>query len=668
MKHLSYRADVDGLRAVAVTLVILYHAELGFSGGYIGVDIFFVISGFLITGMITKSLTANDFRLSQFWSRRIRRIIPASLTMAIVVLFLGVFLLLPDDLETLAESSVAQQLMLSNVFFWQNTGYFDGPAEIKPLLHTWSLAVEEQFYLGYPLLLMLLNRLGRGGTFLALALITVLSLALSEYTVRQSPSATFYLLPTRAWELLLGGLICFAPIPRLIPRLCRESASWCAIALVLFCAVFYDSSTVFPGLSAALPCLAAAVMIYANSRSLSIPGRVLATKPFVFVGLISYSLYLWHWPTLAFLRYWFGNHLSLGITLFALSLALLMAVVSWRFIEIPFRRKNESERFAIPFRWAIGGSGICIFLASTVIFSEGFPARLPPELLARIEEADGPHVEQRSANTIEARGLPILGLNEEEEDTKANIVVWGDSHAEMLADFLRDASVAYDLNIAIAVQHGTVPLISLTDGSPSSRRAKWNDAVFDYIVRNDVQDVVLVSRWENARGWFRRDDRRTLSFRQRQASEESFTSLMAGLEATCRALNEHNVRVWIVKQVPTQIGLDPNRRLFLAALLDEPPPSGISRDAHLKRVSFVERAFSLGMPRNVSIVDPGRTCFREDGTSRISDDQLNSYYRDDDHLSPLGVQELLGELLLPVFKQISDEVHANVGQANISPN
>ena len=220
MIELKYRPDVDGLRAVAVMLVLLYHGGLGFSGGYVGVYVFFVISGFLITGLILKEQKAGTFSLRGFWARRIRRIIPAAATMALVTLAAGYFLLFPSDYEELGRSAVAQQLLVSNIFFWRHTGYFAGASELKPLLHTWSLAVEEQFYLGYPFLLLLLARFKRRMAFGVLVGLALASLAVAEYGVWNHPSPTFFFLPTRAWELLLGALICFLPEPvRVRPRL-----------------------------------------------------------------------------------------------------------------------------------------------------------------------------------------------------------------------------------------------------------------------------------------------------------------------------------------------------------------------------------------------------------------------------------------------------------------
>ena len=213
MIDLKYRPDVDGLRAVAVLLVLLFHADLGFTGGFVGVDVFFVISGFLITGLILKKQRENRFELSQYWIRRIRRILPASMLMTGVTLIVGRFILMPPDYQNLGASALAQQLMVSNLYFWQNTGYFDAPANLQPLMHTWSLAVEEQFYLIFPFLLYSMGRFSSRVQLSALIPLFSMSFIASEWCVQNEPSAAYFLLPSRAWEMILGGLICYLPVP-----------------------------------------------------------------------------------------------------------------------------------------------------------------------------------------------------------------------------------------------------------------------------------------------------------------------------------------------------------------------------------------------------------------------------------------------------------------------
>ena len=209
----TYRPDVDGLRGVAIVLVLLFHGTKICPGGFIGVDVFFTISGFLITGLLLDEQQRGGIRIVDFWIRRVRRLLPAATLMVLATLVAGFFIMFPEDYDALAKSAVAQQLFSSNVYFWRKAEYFDGSAELKPLLHTWSLAVEEQFYVAYPLLLMLLGRLPRHIMAASLLMMAAASLGISDWGVRAYPQMAFYLLPSRAWEILLGGLICFAPPP-----------------------------------------------------------------------------------------------------------------------------------------------------------------------------------------------------------------------------------------------------------------------------------------------------------------------------------------------------------------------------------------------------------------------------------------------------------------------
>ena len=311
MIDFRYRADVDGLRAVAVIMVLLFHADIGMLGGYVGVDVFFVISGFLITGLILKQQRSGTFSLLQFWGRRIRRIIPASTLVGVVCLLAGT-LLLPADFSELAKSLTAQQLMVSNIYFWKASDYFGGTAEVMPLLHTWSLAVEEQFYLGYPLVLIVLYRWSTRTAVAVLFAMAAVSLIIAEWGVWHHPTATFYLLPPRACELLLGGLLVYCPEPHRIGQTWRELGSWIGLALVVFAGVGYSTDTSFPGLTAMVPCVGTGLIIYLNTLQPTRLARILSLRPVVFIGMISYSLYLWHWPLFAFTCYWIGIDLPAG--------------------------------------------------------------------------------------------------------------------------------------------------------------------------------------------------------------------------------------------------------------------------------------------------------------------------------------------------------------------
>lgn len=423
MIEFKYRPDVDGLRAVAVSIVVLFHADLGFSGGYVGVDVFFVISGFLITGLILKEQAANNFRLSNFWTRRIRRIIPASSVMVFAVLIAGGILFTPRDYTDLGKSMISQQLMLSNVYFWRNTGYFAGPGDLKPLLHTWSLAVEEQFYLIYPFLLVFLRRWPKWLTGVFLAGVCFVSFAISQWGVaHQHAEAAFFLLPTRAWELIAGGLICFVPPPNRIKDWHLELWSWLAIAGILMAGWCYTASTPFPGAAAILPCGSAAILIYTNAQRLTIVGRILALKPVVSIGLLSYSLYLWHWPILSCCRYYYHQRIGVWGGAAAILVSFVLAYLTWRFIETPFRRRTVVKSKLGLISSAIAVACILLVASNIVVGTSGLPMRYDKEtqrIFATMNQIEFRH--QVSVADVLSDKLPRFGS----VDRIPRIMVWG---------------------------------------------------------------------------------------------------------------------------------------------------------------------------------------------------------------------------------------------------
>ncbi|HEX7743137.1 MAG TPA: acyltransferase, partial [Sphingobium sp.] len=284
----AYRSDLDALRAIAVIGVILFHVGLKqASGGFVGVDVFFVISGFLITQLILRDLDRGSFSFVDFYQRRIRRIFPALMLMLLVCTFACALLLLPDDLRRYGQATSAASLFSSNIWFWLKTDYFDGPALFKPLLHTWSLAVEEQFYLFFPLFMRCIWPLGRAWIPLILAGCAALSFAACLAMMRTDSSAAFYLTPFRAWELLMGSLLATSVVPLITRPMLREVAAALGLAMIMVAILTYSELTKFPGVAALLPCLGAALVIHAGSSGPSAVARALSIKPLVFVGLIS---------------------------------------------------------------------------------------------------------------------------------------------------------------------------------------------------------------------------------------------------------------------------------------------------------------------------------------------------------------------------------------------
>lgn len=353
--HLAYRGDIDGLRALAVVPVVLYHAGVrGFPGGFVGVDIFFVISGYLITGILLRDQALGRLSIAEFYRRRILRIFPALIVMTLVSSIGAIFWLLPGEWERYARSLAGSALFASNIIFYLATDYFNTGALSEPLLHTWSLAVEEQWYLVWPLLIGAIGAQRRGIMTGLISAIITLSLIYSIWLLPRDPSATFYLLPTRAWEMGLGAWLAASSV-RCAPRILAEILSVIGILLIALSVRYYSDDIAFPGLAALPPCLGAILLIYAN-QSGTIVGRVLASPPFRYIGLISYSLYLWHWPVIVFAEGGLFVGHGTGAQVGMLTVSTILAYLSWRFIERPFRVGSE----AWPTRKVLVGGGAVI--------------------------------------------------------------------------------------------------------------------------------------------------------------------------------------------------------------------------------------------------------------------------------------------------------------------
>jgi len=340
---LRYRPEIDGLRAIAVIPVILFHAGFKtFSGGFVGVDVFFVISGYLITSIIISDLAEGKFSLANFYERRARRILPALLfVMAVCVPFAWLWLM-PRDMKDFSQSLVAVSTFSSNLLFYIESDYFDTASELKPLLHTWSLAVEEQYYILFPLFLILTWRLGKRWIIILLALISLLSLSMTQWGALNYPEATFYLLPTRGWEILSGACVAFYLLKRnsisdVLPI--KQIISLLGLSMIFYAVFMFDKQTPFPSLFTLVPTVGTILVILFTSKS-TIVFNVLSKSLVVGIGLISYSAYLWHQPIFAFTKYLSISKLSMLEMAVLCVAAFPLAYLSWRYIEVPFRKRQ----------------------------------------------------------------------------------------------------------------------------------------------------------------------------------------------------------------------------------------------------------------------------------------------------------------------------------------
>lgn len=375
---MNYRREIDGLRSIAVVPVILYHAGLSlFSGGYVGVDIFFVISGYLITGILIEELAQGKFSILRFYERRARRILPALFTVILVCVPLAAALMTPPKFEAFSKSVLAVALFGSNMFFaWSQADYFVHEVELIPLLHTWSLAVEEQFYIVFPILLWVIWRFGLRRIFWVLVGLSVISLMLAQWMSTNAPLLNFYFAATRAWELLAGSLC--AIVLRSGPRK-NNGLSLLGLGMIAAAVLLYDSTVAFPSIYTLLPVVGTVLIIlYAAPETLV--GRLLSLPVMVGIGLVSYSAYLWHQPLLAFARL---HHITEppAATMAALvALTFILAWISWRFIEQPFRKTRHAGASLLPTHksvFAASGAGIVALAAFGVYgaLRDGLPNR-----------------------------------------------------------------------------------------------------------------------------------------------------------------------------------------------------------------------------------------------------------------------------------------------------
>lgn len=459
----SYRQDIDGLRAIAVLGVVLYHAGLGIPGGYVGVDIFFVISGFLITGHIIKDLEKGNFSMLKFWEKRIRRIFPAMAVMVLTCLIAGYFLLLPFGYLVLGQSAIALAAFSSNIQFWRTTGYFTPDAEENPLLHTWSLSVEEQFYLIVPLIIAGLFAWKRKKLLMPSILLgIVLSFILAVYWLRVDPTGAFYLLPSRAWELGMGSLVALAqPLRSQTLRLLLGVGGLSGILATYW---LYDSRTLFPGLAALPPVLGSAGMIWSGMRcddgSTQSPAhRVLAWGPLVWIGLLSYSLYLWHWPFFAFHRYLFNCNPSIQVSVIYLITALLLSVVSLKYIETPFRKRQlfSSTQSIITFYITI--KLVIISISSFIYLNKGIPSRVPKKAINYDSVIGNKSFKSTSAKELPS-GLCVQKIGF--QGSEPQYLIWGDSHVGVLVEMLDSVCSELSLSVITAHMGGRPPLLDKT--------------------------------------------------------------------------------------------------------------------------------------------------------------------------------------------------------------
>lgn len=676
---MQYRRDIDGLRAVAVVPVVLFHAGVaGFGGGYIGVDVFFVISGFLITSIIAREVNENRFSLLSFYERRARRILPALGAVILACLAAGAVVLLPDEFDSLGQSVLATVLFASNIHFNFALDYFAQASEFEPLLHTWSLAVEEQFYLFFPPLLMLLAAIGKSRhSFAVVAIVSLASLILSVALLDYRPQWVFYLIVFRAWELGAGALLALHLAAALRPaggevrkaappRWMTEALAVGAMLAILVPVTFYSAATAFPGLAAVPPVLGTVVLIWlgagraAGSGYGSLVNRFLANPVFVWIGLISYSLYLWHWPILAFLRVLQGStKLPAGIAALAVVASFVLAWISYRFIERPFRQAPPAGfgRSAI---FAASGGLLAVLAAGSIglIATGGLPQRLPQDLNTIASAAQDRNPRRPACfSKTPAEGLCIIGENRP-QTAKPDFLVWGDSHADMMMPGFDMVAKAAGQQGYIAAKSACPPVLDVSRAIRGENCSTFNNAVWTWLdSRPDIKLVVLVSRRpllvEGTRYGDEAGEDVTLVWSgpdsARPAGEGNAVLFEAGLKGMVERLRAAGRRVVIIGAVPEagrDIPRDTARRLWLGL----PARTEITSAAHRQRTARTDAMFArlqTAYPdlRYIPVAD----LFCDPQRCRKQAQDGTPLYVDDDHITTQAAITLLPQRLQTIW-------------------
>lgn len=609
-----YRKEIDGLRAIAILPVVLFHFGIaGFQGGFVGVDIFFVISGFLIGGILWgEMLDTGRVRLGHFYLRRIRRLAPVYFAVILTCLVIGAVIMLPFDFRALGKEIISSSVYLSNVYFFTEAGYFDSAAKEKVLLHTWSLSVEEQFYIFLPLTLLLLKRV-RSALPAVLGVVAVMSLLACIIITPQSQTATFYLFPFRAWEMLAGVLLAIVGHQRKLTWDIHASVSWVGLVLIAIAIFALSEGPQFPGWRAVIPVLGA-VLVIANGRNDNLINRLLGNPVAVFFGLISYSLYLWHWPIVTLSDYYFGDPGSLAFRWAKIGFAVLVAYLSWKFIEGPTRRAKVSGK--VLFGTAALLTTGAMAAGAVLYLKDGLPGRFGADTRTHIAATRDFNQDWRRCTVPrdgEFAGIEICPIGPAGEP---QLLVWGDSHVRAFKEGIEDAAFEADVPGLIIWRAGCPPAFDVekfeNTSTPAQNAACGNAnrqiaAVLEDPAR--FPTVLLIGRWAYySQGvGVGRDVHNTieLSAADGAGDLDQAAFLQAAMTRTVAGLSGQGRQVFVLQQAPEIFDYNAplvsrelvHGRLALADVeavastsLDDLAPRNVEADAMLAAVNAISGA------------------------------------------------------------------------------
>lgn len=649
MQAKEYRPDIDVLRAIAVLAVVLYHAHIPFfNGGYIGVDIFFVISGYLITGIIKRKLTNNTFSILEFYENRIRRILPALFVMFCIVFLIFAYFAV-DNLEIYALRRTTKRALfaISNIHFYLHTGYFDQAAERIPMLHTWSLAVEEQFYFIIPSLLIVLYKFeNKINTLYILYILTVLSFICSVILVHYDQKFAFYMLPTRAWELLIGSLLAYT---EWTPKT-QKAKTFCillGLCLMVFSIIFFGDNS-FPGFWALFPCLGAFFYIAGGTQYIYIYRKsllhyIINNKPLIFIGVISYSLYLWHWPIFVFF-FDLASKPSLNFSLSLIFLSFILAILSWRFIERPVRLSPLFKKRKI--LWT------CTLICFAILFT------LTDKIKTPLKETGSNYPFEISAIYKQTENFAA-----NTENSKTSVFLLGDSHAMAQASMILDKTKEKDIS---SIFRKATPK-NYNTSSPKEKIKEWEKVTY-LLQNNNPENLFIIYRFISylSLGYESKNKKSTLThinFPQLSPEETTYKSL----EETILEAKKYGVKnIFIQLPLPEPYKDVPNFAHKMESILNYTEQEinnelGESIEDYNKRAgSTLKILYTLKQKYpEIHLIDPRPYFLNEKKNRYLAVKNYHSLFIDDDHLSVEG-----SNLLVPLYQEIFNDIKNNTIKQN----
>lgn len=518
-KRLTYLPELDGLRGFAILLVVFYHAKLaGFGGGFIGVDIFFVLSGYLVTfGLYQELVSTKTINLGEFFQRRIKRLLPVFFFVILITLAIGYFVLIPiaGEQQALGRSAIASSLFLSNLYFIFNTGgYFDEPTELQPLLHTWSLSVEAQFYLIWPFIIGFIYFLSRKNTSLfpknltiALGLLSIASLFVSLYFTYKQASVAFFLMPSRMWEFGTGGLLVLLPVQKFNANLGNFISSL-SLLLLVTTGIFYNDRINFPGFYAIIPVIAtAAIIIICNTKQTNAVKNLLSSKILVTLGTLSYSFYLWHWPLLTIYRVHNLGESDTSHNLIICAISFFLSYLTYHWIEKPIRTGSNTLMATPKNTYIFGGCMILIALTFATSlgmwskYSLGLPQNSSiSQALINLKKVKIPKCLPSSMMEDEPISLNSCKFPEHGKDTSS--LIWGDSHAAHLVPGVSESADRYKSSVTIRYMPECPPIQDFAASHLSNEKGNqckyFNHEVLKEVIKpHDLRltSIILSARW-----------------------------------------------------------------------------------------------------------------------------------------------------------------------------